>query len=383
MTIAKTIQKPRNWQDFERLCKKLFGELWRCPSTIKANGRSGQAQQGVDIYGVPEGKQQYWGIQCKGKDDNLDSVLTAKEIDSEVARARSFQPPLETFIIATTAPKDVELEKYVRLLDVRSREEGKFAIQIFCWEDLVDLIEESRDTFNWWVREKRHRERFDVAVGFEDGTTEITVRPKFRRVTTEYVMLSELTPLERMIRGMLGPHASILGGLTLYDPTARRCLNKSWSRLGIALVNSGLEVIENYRFDFAFETVTGPEDVLKVCDPDRNVLNARHWPVCVDEDALTVQFEPVDGKPLTQGDSRFFTVAIMPSSVPRVLRLKWDLYSRDFRRSGELKIDVQPEVENVRRRRVVEAQERGRSAEVVIEEVDDEDEPDCALDDNF
>ena len=37
--MKKSIRQPENWQDFESLCKKLFGELWGCPLKIKKNGR--------------------------------------------------------------------------------------------------------------------------------------------------------------------------------------------------------------------------------------------------------------------------------------------------------------------------------------------------------
>lgn len=34
--IAQTqLKKPSNWQDFEKLCKLLWGEIWICEDTIK------------------------------------------------------------------------------------------------------------------------------------------------------------------------------------------------------------------------------------------------------------------------------------------------------------------------------------------------------------
>ena len=34
--IAPTqLKKPSNWQDFEKLCKLLWGEIWVCEDTIK------------------------------------------------------------------------------------------------------------------------------------------------------------------------------------------------------------------------------------------------------------------------------------------------------------------------------------------------------------
>ena len=68
MKISKTLDRPTNWQDFESLCKKLWGEIWNCPEIVK-NGRNGQKQKGVDVYGIPSHEQQYYGIQCKGKSD--------------------------------------------------------------------------------------------------------------------------------------------------------------------------------------------------------------------------------------------------------------------------------------------------------------------------
>ena len=73
MKASKTLRKPKNWQDFETLCKKLWGEIWQCPE-IQKNGRLGQNQNGVDIYGKPKGEDEYYGIQCKGKEYTSQSI---------------------------------------------------------------------------------------------------------------------------------------------------------------------------------------------------------------------------------------------------------------------------------------------------------------------
>ena len=93
MQISKSLPKPQNWQDFETLCKKLWGEIWSCPE-IKKNGRQGQAQNGVDVCGMPKGESGYYGIQCKGKDDYTGKNFTIKEIDGEIEKAKSFIPAL-------------------------------------------------------------------------------------------------------------------------------------------------------------------------------------------------------------------------------------------------------------------------------------------------
>ena len=170
-TLQKTLRKPENWQYFESLCKKLWGELWGIPHKIKKNGRLGQPQNGVDVYGIPKNENGYWGIQCKGKNDEyLNSKLTNSEIDEEIEKAKTFSPKLEVFIIATTQSKDVGIEKYVREKDIENRENGSFEIILLCWEDIVDLIEENRETLNWYLGINNFRDRYDFEVTFSNGT---------------------------------------------------------------------------------------------------------------------------------------------------------------------------------------------------------------------
>ena len=130
--MKKQFAKPENWQDFESLCKILWGEIWDC-SEIKKNGRSGQEQHGVDIYGVPQGESKYFGIQCKGKDDYTKSKLTSKEIDEEVKKAKNSKPVLKKLYFATTANKDSVLEEYIREKDLLNRAEGSFEIPLLSW----------------------------------------------------------------------------------------------------------------------------------------------------------------------------------------------------------------------------------------------------------
>lgn len=104
------IPPPSNWQDFEELCRRLWGEVWQCPNEIMSNGKRGDNQNGVDIYAIPKGENEYFGIQCKLKEQLTDKKLTTNEIDSEIEKAKSFQPALKFFIFATTASKNAKIE---------------------------------------------------------------------------------------------------------------------------------------------------------------------------------------------------------------------------------------------------------------------------------
>jgi hypothetical protein len=108
MQIA--IPPPKNWQDFEYLCWLLWRDIWNDPKTQK-NGRQGQPQYGVDIFGQPERQFAWHGIQCKGKHALYGAQLTKDEIDIETEKAKSFSPRLGHFIIATTSPRDIDSSK--------------------------------------------------------------------------------------------------------------------------------------------------------------------------------------------------------------------------------------------------------------------------------
>lgn len=62
--MKRALDKPTNWQDFEDLCFILWKFIWNDPHAQK-NGRQGQAQSGVDIYGKPIGQLDIEGVQCK------------------------------------------------------------------------------------------------------------------------------------------------------------------------------------------------------------------------------------------------------------------------------------------------------------------------------
>src|SRR5262245_13687275 len=96
---------PKDWGEFEDLCRDLWARIWKDPYAGK-NGRQGQPQAGVDVCGRPGRGDSWEGIQCRGKDIVLDKRLTSKEVRAAAEAAKQFEPSLSRFIIATLAPKD-------------------------------------------------------------------------------------------------------------------------------------------------------------------------------------------------------------------------------------------------------------------------------------
>lgn len=113
--IFAEIPPPSYWQDFELLTLDLFRLKWR-DDYAERNGREGQKQAGVDVSGYSHTAKEQTGVQCKKRKTKIRGVtapsssLTADEIDEEVRAARSFNPSLQRFIIATTGPRDSSLQ---------------------------------------------------------------------------------------------------------------------------------------------------------------------------------------------------------------------------------------------------------------------------------
>lgn len=128
---------PRNWQDFESICQKLWAEIWNDPNT-KKNGRQGQAQNGVDVFGKPARSSLYYGVQCKDKDGRLGSILTKGELEVEATKAKGFYPQIGSFTLATTAPRDQEIQEHYRTLT--ENRVFPFDINVWSWDDIESEI---------------------------------------------------------------------------------------------------------------------------------------------------------------------------------------------------------------------------------------------------
>jgi hypothetical protein len=128
------------WDKFEDLCLALFRAEWQ-DSTAQKNGRSGQPQAGVDVFGTNHTQGGgFWGVQCKVKQRNHGSKLTQTEIDGELAKADTFQPVLAHWIVATTAANDAAMQEYVRILSAQRVAQQRCPVSVFFWESIEALL---------------------------------------------------------------------------------------------------------------------------------------------------------------------------------------------------------------------------------------------------
>jgi hypothetical protein len=306
--MRKTLRKPENWQDFETLCKKLWGEVWGISSKIKKNGRLGQPQSGVDIYGIPNGESDYWGIQCKGKDDYTNSQLTEGEIDKEIEKAKGFSPALKVYIIATTSNKDSKIEQYAREIDKINRNEGSFEVFLFCWEDIVDLIEENTNTLFWYLNGQNIRDKFDIEVFLDEFSKELSINPKYLKKITKYkTLLNDQDKLYYQISG------SILSNHNFQIPSifGSNEVNRSWCKFTVIIANNGNAVLEDWKLKLEFgegtKRIDDDFDINPMLSPIiQKEIRDRRTTFAYSEDKL-ILYHPLNNEALIQKDTRHFT----------------------------------------------------------------------------
>lgn len=122
---------PKNWQEFESMVRDAQAQSWKSPS-LQKNGRTGQQQKGVDVWG-PDDLGRRVGIQCKC----YKGPLTLVTVTDEIVNAEAFKPALNTLWIATTAEHDATLQEQVRILSEQRALKGDFAIGLLFWDEII------------------------------------------------------------------------------------------------------------------------------------------------------------------------------------------------------------------------------------------------------
>lgn len=351
--IAQTLlKKPSNWQDFEKLCKLLWGEIWTCEDTIKRHGRQGQNQHGVDVFAYVEKYGGYCGIQCKGKDDYTNAQLTEGEIDLEIEKALGFEPELKLLVFATTANKDAKTERYIRKKDVENREKRLFAIDIASWEDIVEQLERYKTTYNWYVNNCQFKDTTDVLISF-DGEEEITIHPEYIR-TIKHYEYKALTPLEQISQAQFKNWESMNLGASTMPWNRPTQIDKRWCKLGIRIENIGKTVIKTPKLIVSFR----PEDIIKIDDNfyycnALGIDEAARAQINAGRDAKREVFQTYKNQLeyipknsiFVQKDYRNFQINIIPADGINRLPLIWRFLCEDYQKEGHLTINVDSIVE--------------------------------------
>lgn len=389
MIASNQINKPQNWQDFESLCKLLWGKIWDCSDTIMKNGRQGQNQCGVDVYAYVKKYGGYCGIQCKGKDDYSDSSLTEKEIDKVISKARDFKPKLKRLIFATTANKDAKIETYIRGKNIESINNDGFEIYLQSWEDIVEQICKYQEVRNWYVNNCQYIDstRVDVTLNGKDS---ITIHPQYVKTITKHILkristindsnynpftlnyplfdISQQFNKTQEIINSIKYTNDILNGKCKYD--------KRWCTIEFEILNSGDTVIRNMKMYIGFKS----ETVEKISDKFHYLDDWRIDPAIIAHensrrDASRELFQKhqniieyrSNSVVFVQGDKTHFKIGLLPANGVTAIPVYWRFLSEDYSKTGELTIKVEPYYEEVIKTTEVDNPEDLKDDEIIIE----------------
>lgn len=362
MQASQTLRRPANWQDFETLCHKLWSEAWSYPEA-KRNGRLGQPQCGVDVYGIPSWDTGYYGIQCKGKDEYNDKQLTSTEIDQEIEKAKNFKPLLKKLYFATTALKDVKTEEYIRERNIEHIEKGLFEVHLYSWEDIVSLIDENKHTHDWYINNQNYKTTQSVKVTFEDNSTEITCTPKYKQKRVVYILSdTKVKDLENKFSNLIPSWArdnrsSIFGRI-----------NRSYVGFKIKIHNTGKEPIQDYKLLLSFNgnvqqlNDTDTEDIIAALNP------RKRYTTFLSPNDFTAKIIPIN--PLLVSDDNFLSdsVFVKPAHDETMIIVEWKLLSLNFKQEGKLIINLAPNTKVSRKFINVDHKEEERTEEGEIED---------------
>jgi hypothetical protein len=137
---SSNIPTPKSWDEFEDIVLAAAKLRWDSPDFFR-NGRPGQAQEGVDVWGHDDGRQ--IGIQCK----NTVGGITFAIVEVEIKNAATFEPPLDRLYIATTAKRDGPLQKKVRKLSSERAKEKLFKVDLLFWDEICLDLTKDEDVF--------------------------------------------------------------------------------------------------------------------------------------------------------------------------------------------------------------------------------------------
>lgn len=365
MKAPLTLRRPANWQDFESLCKKLWGEIWNCPE-IQKNGRLGQDQSGVDIFGIPFGEDGYYGIQSKGKSEYNDNhtQFTEAELLTEIEKAKGFQPPLKKLYFATTALNDSATQTFVRKKNLEHKKVGLFEVHLYCWEEIVSLIDDHKQTHDWYVKHQGYKSNQQVDVAFHDASKELSIHPRFVKMTTKYRDKSRpLSGIESIMETQRTLHRAFA-----FPTLSGTTVNESFCGFAIHVKNNGLDTIEDYKLLLEFEgEISALEDSNEEGGFSFRSVHA-YYTNALHLDSKSVKAVPRNT--VLVGDDSFITDEIfikpLPTSYPIIV--KWKLISRDFQDNGHLTINVEPHV--TERSRIVKVENASylKPDEVIIQD---------------
>lgn len=132
---------PRSMGEFQRLCLRLLRRHWQL-SHLERFHDADARDLGIDLLEI-SGRSGLRAVRCELR--AMREAPVAAELKSAVDRAASLGLPIGNFVIATTAWRSKALMEAVFDVNRSQRAAKLFAVEVLCWEDIEELLDEYPD----------------------------------------------------------------------------------------------------------------------------------------------------------------------------------------------------------------------------------------------
>ena len=135
--------RPKSEDEWEDMVLDAMRIRWRDPNACR-NGRRGQRQNGVDVFGSTTVGPV--GAQAKNKEQ-----VTEAEALSEIAEAENFLPALKEYFFAIGGPRDATFQEFLRILSDSRVADGLFPVHAVFFEDVTyELSNDKALVMKYW-----------------------------------------------------------------------------------------------------------------------------------------------------------------------------------------------------------------------------------------
>lgn len=132
---------------------------------INIHGRSGQKQDGIDVFAREVETRSWIGVQCKVRSTN--KPFTRSELLDEINQAKEFNPKIEKYYLYTTLSRDIITQRIER--ELNNELVGSFFLfEIKYWEDIEDILRK-KEFENIYYRYYHKYFRDNLTIGHSIG----------------------------------------------------------------------------------------------------------------------------------------------------------------------------------------------------------------------
>lgn len=125
---------PPDENTLEDFAVQLLPRVFGSAMPAQRYGRSGQNQRGIDVI-LEDEKGFRIAAQCKAYNK---TELKPAKLDSDLSAAHGITPRLDRLVVITSAPRDTALTDWA----ANALLHGKRAVAIWCWDDVISLMEQ-------------------------------------------------------------------------------------------------------------------------------------------------------------------------------------------------------------------------------------------------